>query len=104
MFRNGEEPELEFQDERQRPFGAADELRQVERFAARELIEVVAADAAHDLREACFDLRLVLGDDAVHGPVDVAEPVTPRQLLLQAELIELVEPVEDRKSTRLNSS
>src|SRR5690625_1874420 len=94
MFRNGEEPELEFQDERQRPFGAADELRQVERFAAGELIEVVTADAAHDLREARFDLSFMLGDDAVPAPVEGAEPVTPRQLLLQAELIELVQPVD----------
>src|SRR5690625_1872099 len=94
MFRNGEEPELGFQDERQRPFGAADELRQVERFAAGELVEVVAADAAHDLREARLDLRFVLGASAVHGQVDDGEPVTPRPLLLRAERNQFPEPVD----------
>ncbi len=48
----------------ERALGSHEELRQVERLARQERVEVVAADAPQHLREPAFDLVRVLGGQA----------------------------------------
>ena len=50
----------------ERALGSDEELRQVERLARQERIEVVAADATQDLRKPAFDLVGVLGRQVSH--------------------------------------
>ena len=50
-------------DRGERAFGSDDELREVEFSVSNELVEVVAADAAHDLREIGVRFRPDWRDD-----------------------------------------
>ena len=60
-------------DDGQRALGADDHARDVHRpGVVHEVVEVVAGDAAHDLREAPLDLRRLLHADTPQLAVDVA--------------------------------
>ena len=67
LLRQRDEVDLRRRDHRERPFGADDDLREVERLRlVDELVEVVAADAADDLRIAPLDFLRALERDAAH--------------------------------------
>ena len=54
------EVDLGFQQHGQRPFAARDEFGQIPRLVCGKLIEVVSADATHDLREAGLDFSALI--------------------------------------------
>ena len=60
-------------DETERALGADDQLREVERLSGRgsvdQLVEVVSAHAAQDLREAALDLLFARACELAHRPV-----------------------------------
>ncbi len=72
MRRDGGELQRHVQNKRQSAFGTRHEFGEVEGLVAGQFVQVIAADAPHDLRKTRRDLGLVFGHDAVDGAVDVA--------------------------------
>ena len=80
----GFELDLGLSDGAEGAFGADDDAGKVKRVRVQEFVEVVAADAAHDLGVAGFDLCSVGLGEARRLPVDVAEHTGPREPIFQA--------------------
>ena len=80
----GFELDLGLGDGAEGALGADDDAGKVKRVWVQEFVEVVAADAAHDLGVAGFDLCAVGLGEARRLPVDMAEQAGPRESVLQA--------------------
>src|SRR5262245_28646491 len=58
------DPDFRLMDRRETAFGSNHEFYQIELSISNKLIEVIAADAPHDLRETAIDLIAVCLNDA----------------------------------------
>jgi hypothetical protein len=71
-FRLRDEAHLRFDDARERAFGADDHAREVERLWLGELVQIVAGDAAQNLRIAREDFVAVLFRERAHFVIRAA--------------------------------
>ncbi len=69
-LRQRRQPHLRLGHDRKRAFRAHDHARQVHGPSGREVVQVVAGDAAHDLREAGRHLRPLFSADPPQLPID----------------------------------
>ena len=83
----GFELDLGLGDGAEGAFGADDDAGKVEGVWVQEFVEVVAADAAHDLGVAGFNLCAVGLGEARRLTVDVAEQAGPRELVFPSYLV-----------------